>query len=135
LLLYRASRPHTSVLGKVPGTRSQYADRDRHPENEAVPGAILRIESGLFFANADAVRASVRAHAADATVHAVVLDAESIAFVDITAVRMLQDLADDLARSHVQLAVAHEIGQVRDVIRSSTDAPDGIPVYPTPGRG
>ena len=65
LLIYRASHPHIAVLGKVPGTTGQYGDLERHPENQQLPGiVILRVESGLFFANADAVRQSVRAHAA-----------------------------------------------------------------------
>ena len=92
---------------------------------------ILRVESGLFFGNADDVRAVIRAHAAAPDVHAVILDAETIPFVDITAVRMLHELAADLATSHVQLAVAHEIGQVRDVIRREDASELGIAVYPT----
>jgi MFS superfamily sulfate permease-like transporter len=36
--------------------------RGRHPENLAPPGvAVLRVESALFFANADVVRREVRA--------------------------------------------------------------------------
>ncbi len=42
----------------------QYVDVERHPENESVPGVVvLRVESGLFFANADAVAEQIRAHA------------------------------------------------------------------------
>ena len=100
LLLYRASTPHVAELGRVAGPSVQYADRERHPENLAVAGIpVLRVESGLFFANADAVRRSIRAHAAAPGTRGVVLDAEAIAFVDITAVRMLDELADELART------------------------------------
>ena len=57
LLLYRASKPHVAELGRVPGAPDQFADVDRHPENVADPAvAVLRVESGLFFANAEAVR-------------------------------------------------------------------------------
>ncbi len=38
LLLYRASTPHVTPLGKVPGTPDQYGDLRRHPEN-VVPEA------------------------------------------------------------------------------------------------
>jgi high affinity sulfate transporter 1 len=132
LLLYRTSRPNVSELGLVPGTSGQFADRARHPENTVEPGVvILRVESGLFFGNADAVRAAIRARAAAPHVHAVVLDAETIPSVDITAVRMLHELAEDLQTSGVRLAMAHEIGQVRDVIRRGIDAESGLAVYPT----
>jgi MFS superfamily sulfate permease-like transporter len=62
LLLYRASKPYVAELGRVEGVTAQYADRSRHPENRAVPGIpVLRVESGLFFANADSVRTAIAA--------------------------------------------------------------------------
>ena len=57
---------------------------------------VLRVESGLFFANAEAVREAIRDRAARPGTVAVVLDAEAMAFVDVTAVRMLEELADEL---------------------------------------
>jgi len=117
LLLYRASKPHIANLGHVVGTAEQFSDRDRHPENEAVPGvAVLRVEAGLFFANAEAVRRSIKEHAARPGIRGVVIDAESIPFIDITALRMLDELADDLARNDQQLVIAHDIGQVGDLL-------------------
>jgi SulP family sulfate permease len=128
LLLYRTSRPHVADLGLVPGTAAQYTDRDRHPENVPVPGlAIVRVESGLYFANADAVRDVLRQHAGQAGTRAVVIDAESIAFVDVTAVRMLDGLAESLAEDGVTLAIAHDIGQVRDLLGTA----EALRVFPT----
>jgi high affinity sulfate transporter 1 len=127
LLLYRASKPYVAELGRVRGGIGQYADRSRHPENEAVDGIpVLRVESGLFFANADAVSKSLKAHAATPGTRGVVLDAEAIAFVDITAVRMLDELADDLARAGQQLVIAHDLGQVGDLLDASS-----LQVFPT----
>jgi len=133
LLLYRASRPNVAELGKVPGTVEQYADRRRHPENVAPPGlVVLRVESGLFFANADAVRTRVLDAAAHDGVRGVVLDAETIGAVDVTAVGMLSDLAGDLHRRGQRLALAHGIGQVRDMLREGE--PEGtaaLELHPT----
>ena len=67
---------------------------------------VLRLESGLFFANADALRDAVRAHAAEPTTRAVVLDAETIPYVDVTAARMLVLLSNDLHGQGVRLALA-----------------------------
>ena len=36
LLVYRTSRPHVAVLGRVPGTTDQFADIERHTENRPV---------------------------------------------------------------------------------------------------
>jgi len=132
LLLYRVSRPRIATLGEVPGGAGQYADVERHPRNTEPDGVrVLRIEGGLFFANADSVRAQVRRHAAESGVHAVVLDAEAMPFIDVTAATMLQQLDDDLARRHVRLVVARDVGLVRDVLRTADDDPSLRHVYPT----
>jgi anti-anti-sigma factor len=132
LLLYRASRPHVAVLGKVPGSAGQYADVERHDENQQQPGVkVLRIEGGLFFANADTVRAVVRQHAAAKGTTAIVLDGETMPYVDVTAAKMLVELSEDLERDGVRLYVAREIGQVRDVLRSADDAKHLARVFPT----
>jgi high affinity sulfate transporter 1 len=124
LLLYRASRPHVAVLGQVPGRPGQFGDVLRHPENERRPDvALLRVEGGLFFANADTVRDAVRAHAAEPGTRAVVLDAETAPYIDVSAARMLIDLAADLRREGVELVIARDVGQVRDVLgRAGTGA-------------
>jgi SulP family sulfate permease len=127
LLLYRVSRPNVAVLGQVPGT-TQWADIAQHPEDQTVPGvAILRVESGVFFANADHVRVTINEAAAAEGVHAVVLDAETVPFVDVTAARMLDELTADLRRRWVRLVIARDVGQVRDVLASSGD--DAAPEY------
>jgi high affinity sulfate transporter 1 len=128
LLVYRASRPHVAVLGRAPGTVDQWTDVARHPENAQLPGvAVLRPEAGLFFANADRVRDEIRARAEDA--HAIVLDAESVPFVDVTAITMLAELTEDLDRRGVALVIARDMGQLRDVVRRSGET--GLRLYPT----
>jgi SulP family sulfate permease len=132
LLIYRASHPHIAVLGKVPGTPDQYGDLERHPDNQQLPGiVILRVESGLFFANADAVRQSIRAHAATKGTRVVVLNAETAPAIDVTAAHMLAELTQSLEREGVRLLVTRQIGQVRDVVgQVATDTtPEGV--YPT----
>jgi MFS superfamily sulfate permease-like transporter len=78
---------------------------------------VLRVEGGLFFANADTVRTSIKHYAAEPGTRAIVLDAESVPFIDLTAGRMLHELGDDLARDGQQLAIAYDLGQVRDLLR------------------
>ena len=132
LLIYRASHPHVAVLGKVPGTTGQYGDLERHPENQQLPGiVILRVESGLFFANADAVRQSIRTHAATKGTTVVVLNAETAPTIDVTAAHMLAELTQSLEREGIRLLVTRQIGQVRDVVgKVTTDTtPEGV--YPT----
>lgn len=119
LLLFRASRPHVATLGRVPGSPDQFTAVRTHPMNKATPGvAVLRIEGGLFFANADTVRDRILEIGRSPELRAIVVDAESIGFLDVSAGRMLASLVDDLAREDVRLLIAHDIGQVRDVLAS-----------------
>jgi SulP family sulfate permease len=131
LLLYRASRPNVAVLGRAAGD-GQWADLARHPENTTEPGVtVVRVESGLFFANADHVRERIRRIAAADQTRAVVLDAETVPFVDITAAQMLGQLSRELDRGGVALLLARDIGQVRDLLRLSHTDRVGQPVYPS----
>ena len=132
LLIYRASRPRVAALGKVPGAAGHYSDIDRHPEDVSPAGvAVLRVEAGLYFANSEWVRGRIREAAGRDGIHAVVLDAESVPFIDVSAVEMLEQLDRDLERDGVGLFLARDIGQVRDVMRHATDDPALARFYPT----
>ena len=130
LLLDRSSRPHIATLARE--STGAWVDVARHPDltpNPAVP--VLRVESGLYFDDAHDVHETIRAAIGPKT-RAVVIDAETAPFIDITATDMLAQAASELERTHVRLAIAHPIGQIRDVLRSSADeSGTTIGVYPT----
>jgi high affinity sulfate transporter 1 len=129
LLLYRASRPHVALLGREPGPAGRWSDLDRHPDNREQPGiVVLRPESGLFFANADAVKTAIRARLTDET-RAVVLDAETMPMIDVSAVTMLVELAGELQREGVELVLAREIGTVGELVQLGGDTQ--IRMFPT----
>jgi sulfate permease, SulP family len=116
------------VLGEVPGSGGQWADVAVHPEDQAQPGVtVLRVEAGVFFANADHVRAMIDEAASVEGIQAVVLDCETMPSVDVTAARMLTQLASDLRHRGVRLVLAGEIGQVRDMLTATSQ--DTAPEY------
>jgi anti-anti-sigma factor len=130
LLLYRASRPHVAVIGRIPGTTDQFGDLERNPADEQIPGlVILRPESGLFFANADRIREVVREAAGKPGIRTVILDLETVPSVDLTAIEMLARLIGEIESSGRSLIIAHDIGQVREILR--IEGRDEIRVYPT----
>jgi anti-anti-sigma factor len=117
LLIYRASRPNVVELGHTSERPDEWADLRRHPRHRPEPGVVvLRVEAGLFFANAEHVRQAVRAAAAPDEVHTVVLDAETVPFIDVSAAAMLATVRSDLRAEGVKFLVAHDIGQVRDAL-------------------
>jgi sulfate permease, SulP family len=116
LLVYRVSRPRVTTLARA--ADGTWVDTTRHPDARPATGiAVLRPEGGIFFANADQVRHQLLAAAGATGTRALVLDAEAVPYVDVTAATMLADLDRDLRRQGVELHVAHNLGQVRDVLR------------------
>jgi sulfate permease, SulP family len=132
LLIYRSSRPHVAVLGRAPGS-AQWTDTEQNPDDETVPGvSVLRVESGIYFANADHVRAAIE-DAADGTgVTVIVLDCQTVPVIDVTAGRMLDELDRSLRERGIRLVIARGVGQVRDIltVTRQRDAPE-IEQYPT----
>lgn len=118
LLVYRASRPNVAVLGRTAGADPAWVDLARHPAAVPVPGVeVVRVEAGLFFANAGHVRTRIRGIAESSDARAVILDAETSPSIDITAAEMLAELAQDLRSRGTRLLVARDVGQFRDVLR------------------
>ncbi len=133
LLIYRASRPYVAVLGRTPDPDGIYRDVERHAD--ALPAddiVVLRIESGLYFANADNVRRHILDAGAREGVRAVILDAETTPFVDVSAARVLADTRDELEERGVRLLIARNVGQVRDMLRATIgENSDLAASYPT----
>ena len=149
LLLYRASRPQVATLAPTDAANGHdviWVDAARHPDlplREDV--LVVRVESGLFFANADNVRTTIRDRVTAATT-AVVVDASTTPAIDVTATEMLTQLAEDLRRDGILLLIAHGIGQVRDVLRRAgadqdvlqamyATVDDAVAAIPPQGRG
>ena len=132
LLVYRASRPHVAMLGRTPGPDGVFHDLERHPDARPLDAAVvLRIEGSLYFANAENVRARIVDAAGAEGVGAVILDAETIPFVDVTAAWMLVAAHDELQANGVRLVLARAVGQVRDILGCITDDGDLTRSYAT----
>jgi SulP family sulfate permease len=132
LLLARASRARVATLVRddtgawVDAERAARLGRPAYPVDGVL---VVRPESGLFFANADRVRTAVRALAAAQHPRLVVVDAETVPFVDVDAAAMLATLQTDLARVGARLVVARNIGPVRDELRAALDRQQQPPLF------
>jgi sulfate permease, SulP family len=120
LLIRRAAHPHVAFLGRIPGTRS-YSDIERHPDNEAVPGALLfRVEASLLYFNVEHVRAAVwqKIRSTTGVVKLVVCDLSTSPSVDLAAARMLATLHATLEAMGMRLRLVAAHAAVRDILRA-----------------
>ena len=117
--LWDGWRPHFAVLGRVDGVRG-YHDSSRYPQARRIPGLVLfRWDAPLFFANAELFQnCVVDAVASSPTpVRWVVVTAEPVTSVDVTAADVLAELNDTLAAADVQLRFAEMKDPVKDKLK------------------
>ena len=108
IVLYRASRPHIALLGKVLGHQA-YGDLARSPDALQVPGLlIVRPDVQLFFANANAVGSQIVRLVGEhpQPVSTVLIDLGASADIDVASLDMLSDLIDDLGDVGVRVLLA-----------------------------
>ncbi|GAA1779254.1 SulP family inorganic anion transporter [Nocardioides hankookensis] len=134
LLIARTARPNIAVLVRAPDPdqegRSIWIDHGRHPGATPTAGAlVVRVEGPLTFTDADFVRDRVRELVAGSGATTVVLDAETVPGIDVTAAAMLGQLFQDLRQEGVAFGIAQGVGQVRDVLDASGQA-TAPPVFP-----
>ncbi len=109
LVMYRASRPHLSVQGRVPGVTGAFGDVERHPDYTAIPGLlVLRLEAPLWYANATLVRDRVKlvVGRSEPLPHAVILAAGASDSLDITSAEVLEELITTLRSAGIDFALA-----------------------------
>ena len=107
-LLAQVSRPRDALLGAVPG-RSGLYKLHRVPAAKPIPGlAIYLVQGDLVFFNIDYVRDRIRwiVDRLPPDTRWFVLDAEAAATIDTTAVAVLDEIRDELARRQIRLGIA-----------------------------
>ncbi|MCY7305532.1 MAG: STAS domain-containing protein, partial [Rhodoferax sp.] len=117
--LWDGWRPHAAVLGKVQGIDG-FHDIERHPEALRVPGLVLfRWDAPLFFANAELFREHVlqAIDSAPTPVRWMVVAAEPVTSIDITAADMLAELDHLLQNEGVEFCFAEMKGPVKDKLK------------------
>jgi len=122
LLVYRISKPHIAILGRIRGT-DYFKNINRFSEDiEEFPEfLILRFDGQLFFGNKDYFRKELVKHTRQKgpDLKFVILNAEAISYIDSSAVYMLRALIRDLRRDGIRLLLAGAIGPTRDILFSS----------------
>ncbi len=117
--LWDGWRPHSAVLGRV-GHIKGYHDITRYPDASLIPGLVLfRWDAPLFFANAELFHERVLdAVAASPTpVRWLVVAAEPVTSIDVTAADVISDLEDSLREAGIELCFAEMKDPVKDKLK------------------
>src|SRR5580698_293964 len=117
--LWDAWRPYSAVLGRAKGVAG-FHDITRYPDARQIPGLVLfRWDAPLFFANAELFKQRVLDTVAKsvAPVRWLVVAAEPITSVDVTAADALAELDDTLHEAGIELCFAELKDPVKDKLK------------------
>jgi high affinity sulfate transporter 1 len=117
--LWDGWRPHSAVLGRAEGVKG-YHDITRYPNARQIPGLILfRWDAPLFFANAEFFKERILDAVAKSPspVRWVVVAAEPVTSVDVTAADTLADLDKALLDAGIELRFAELKDPVKDKLK------------------
>jgi SulP family sulfate permease len=118
-LIYVATRPPMPLLGREAGTQV-FRDLDQHPGDETFPGiAVLRLDSGLFFATAEALEDRIRALMQNGDLReALVLDLEGVNVIDSQGAAKLTEIYELMQGASAALRLARVKPQVLAVLQA-----------------
>jgi high affinity sulfate transporter 1 len=117
--LWDGWRPHSAILGRAEGVMG-YHDITRYPDARRIPGLVLfRWDAPLFFANAELFQDRVLDAVATSPtpVRWLVVAAEPVTSVDITAADMLAELDRTLHAPGIELCFAEMKDPVKDKLK------------------
>lgn len=122
LMVYRTSNPHFAVLGNVKDS-DYYKNVNRFGKEVVVRDDILiiRFDAQLYFGNSLYFKTELfnQIDAKGDTLKCVILNAETINYIDSTAVQMLINVIKEIHTRDIQFYVAGAIGPARDIIFNS----------------
>jgi high affinity sulfate transporter 1 len=117
--LWDGWRPHSAVLGRVQHIRG-FHDVSRYPDARRIPGLVLfRWDAPLFFANAELFNRRVldAVESSPTKVKCIVIAAEPVTSVDVTAADALVELHDTLETAGIRLCFAEMKDPVKDKLK------------------
>ena len=124
-LIWRASRPHIAVLGRIEGTE-HFRNIERYPAETRPDMLMLRIDANLFFGNVEAVNQRIEEELrARPGVRNLVLVMTAVSSIDTSALFALSELNQSLKLHGIGLHLAEVKGPVMDRLKDS-DFPQAL---------
>ena len=119
LFLYRTSRPHSAVVGRVPGTE-HFRNVLRHEVELCPKVTFLRVDESLYFANARFLEERVMDLVADEPeLRHLVLVCPAVNLIDASALESLEAINERLDTAGVKLHLSEVKGPVMDRLKQT----------------
>lgn len=119
IMLYRSSKPHFAVLGKVKGSE-YYKNINRFSRETEVREdlLIIRFDDQLFFGNKNYFKKQLRRaiQGKGDELRAVILNAETMNYMDSSATSMLVKFIKELKEKDIRFYISGAIGPLRDIL-------------------
>jgi len=117
LFMWRSSRPRIVELGYLPG-KDVFRDVSRFPEAKTYPGtAIIRVDSRLYFANAEFVEDRIRELAVERPdLERIIVACSGVNDVDAVAIETFETLMTLCQAQGIEFVFAEMKGPVRDLV-------------------
>jgi sulfate permease, SulP family len=114
MFLYRTSRPHIAVVGRVAGTE-HYRNIRRHSVETWPHLLLVRIDENLYFANSPRVETELMNLIVEhGDLEHVVLILSGVGYIDTSGLEMLEQFEQSLRDKRIQLHLAEIKGPVMD---------------------
>ncbi|GLJ36225.1 hypothetical protein SUGI_0727240 [Cryptomeria japonica] len=128
-LLMHIMRPDTTVLGNIPGT-CVYRSIQQYPQANRIPGIlVLRIDSPIYFANANYIKDRLLRWIEEEErklvkldqmmLRFIVLELSSVTTMDTSGLNILEELKKTLNRQNMQLVLANPTSQLLEKLHKS----------------
>jgi sulfate permease, SulP family len=117
--LYKTSKPHIAILGRVPGTE-HFRNIKRH-EVETNPTVLsMRVDESLYFANARYLEDQINASLANQTsVKHIILVCPAVNDIDLSALESLESINSRLKDAGITFHLSEVKGPVMDKLERS----------------
>jgi SulP family sulfate permease len=119
LMIFRATRPHFAILGRVPQT-DIFRNIHRFRGLETIPEILtVRFDADLFFANSSYFRDKLSEwiQHKGPELHWLILNMESVNYIDSTGIQQLLDLVGEQKKRKIQVCLSSVKGPVRDLLK------------------
>nr|XP_043637352.1 probable sulfate transporter 3.4 [Erigeron canadensis] len=128
-ILLHVTRPNTSILGNIPGTKI-YQDLNRYQEAQRVPSCvILGIEAPIYFANSTYLQERILRWLREEenwvaanngnSLKCVIMDMTAVTAIDTSGLAMVNELRKRLEKQSLQLVLVNPTGNVMEKLHLS----------------